>query len=132
MTQTITLFNLTITLFNPTITLLDFSITLLGFALAKPYKPYATRVFEWLTITLLDFSLVERCLVALFIAFLSLKLTLRLQLHYGFARAKSKSVIEKSKSVIVSHSKTLVAYGLYGFALWRSHTSYMQPEFLNG
>jgi hypothetical protein len=25
-------------------------------------------------------------------------------------------VIEKSKSVIVSHSKTLVAYGLYGFA----------------
>jgi hypothetical protein len=33
---------------------LDFSITLLDFALAKPYKPYATRVFEWLTITLLD------------------------------------------------------------------------------
>jgi hypothetical protein len=49
---------------------------------------------------LLDFALVEGCLVALFIAFLSLKLTLRLQLHYFVLL------------IIVSHSKTLATHGI--------------------
>jgi chromosome partitioning related protein ParA len=48
----------------------------------RPAIPCITRVFKWLTITLLDFALVKEYLVMLFIALLPLKLTLRLQLHF--------------------------------------------------
>jgi hypothetical protein len=77
----------------------------------KPDIPCIARAFKWLTITLLDFSLVKKYLVTLFITLLSLKLTLRCYLKPLNTHGISGLIDGKTKNHIVS---------------------YLNPEILNG